>query len=103
CLRAPRRDGLAPFLALRLQLQAPRIQRAELIEPAIQLATGARERLLRHADLARRFSGLLFESFATKRGLLGPRSHRFELRKQVRVLAVRALDAGLRGVALGLG
>jgi hypothetical protein len=46
--------------------------------------------------------GLLFEAFATHRGFLGPRTLAFELPEQVRVVAVRTLDAALHGVALAL-
>src|SRR6185503_6209790 len=48
------------------------------------------------------FGGLLFQAFAAHGRFLRARPLTFQLSEQVRVLAVRALDAALRGVALAL-
>ena len=76
--------------------------RPSVEQAAIELAARARERFLRDADFARDFRRLLFEALPAQGGFLRAGAHGFELAEQVRVLAMRALDAGLRAIALAL-
>ena len=101
--RTRRLHCLATIFALGFQAGAPRIERIERHQSAIELGAGARQRVLREARLARDFRGLLFQALAPHRRFLRAGALAFELTQQVGVIAMRALDAALRLVALALG
>ena len=93
----------AAIFALRFELRAARVERVERDQAAIELGTGTRQRVLADVELARDFGGFLLEALAAHRGFLRAGTLAFELTEQVRVIAMRALDAALRGIAFALG
>ena len=96
-------DGLASLFALVLQVRLARVQLAQREQAAIELARGRAPTLPGHADFACDLRALFFEPATTQRGFLRAGAHGFELRQQIRMLAVRALNAGLRAVTLRFG
>ncbi len=100
---AARRHHLATLFAFVFEIRAARVQLAEGLQAAIELASRARQGLLRDADFASDFGAFLFEAGAAQRRLLRASARGFELAEQIRVLPVSALDAGLRAIALALG
>ena len=60
----------AALFALAFERRAPRIERIERHQAAIEFGARARQRVLAEAELARDFRGLLFEALAAQRGFL---------------------------------
>ena len=90
--RTRRLHFLATLFAFGLESAATRIERVERHPPAIEFGTGACQRVLREARLARDFRGLLFKTFAPQGRLLGTRAFALELPEQIGVIAMCALD-----------
>ena len=102
-LRAGTRATARPRDGLRARLRdrhARESSASSADQAAIELGAGARQRVLGQARFARDFGRLLFEALAAHGGFLRAGALAFELAEQVRMVAMRALDAALRLVAL---
>src|SRR5689334_10736989 len=91
----------ATLIPLGFEIRLAGIERSQHREAALELGPGDTERLLSRQRLAMSLRCFLFESLAAKVGFMRPRAHRFELAEQVRMAAMRGLDAGLHAIPLG--